>query len=335
MAQTVYIDPDAIGTPDGTSWTDAWLTQAAAIADLPDPFIEDVTFECRASSGTKDTTAVTISGLNTSTHTLTIHGFDGTYILSLVQGDFWNLTRDGVNTTNVTIDGILFEKSSVTANYATILNITDFRNGTVEVKNSYFNGGDSGTTYRGRPFITIFDVTHSGVFSFHDNIVYNVPAAPSVASAHFHVFVGTLNAANIYNNTFIGGYNLLYNNAGDFANWVLVNNIFTCSNAVGETVSGSSDYNSTTLGTATGGGNDRVSQTFSFVGGDDYHLVVGDTGAIGHGIGPSADANVAVTDIDGDARSGATADIGADEFVAAGAGNPWYQYMQEKLAAGM
>jgi hypothetical protein len=57
--------------------------------------------------------------------------------------------------------------------------------------------------------------------------------------------------------------------------------------------------------------------TFVNAGADDYHLAAGDTDAIDAGVGPGADANVSTSDIDGDARAGATCDIGADERVAA------------------
>lgn len=49
----------------------------------------------------------------------------------------------------------------------------------------------------------------------------------------------------------------------------------------------------------------------------DYHLVA--SGALeGQGVGPATDANVPTPDVDGDARSGTTCDIGIDEYVAVG-----------------
>ncbi len=48
---------------------------------------------------------------------------------------------------------------------------------------------------------------------------------------------------------------------------------------------------------------------------EDFHLQnVSENDANNAGVGPGSDANVPETDIDGDARSGTTADIGADEF---------------------
>jgi len=52
---------------------------------------------------------------------------------------------------------------------------------------------------------------------------------------------------------------------------------------------------------------------------EDFHLQ-STSDAIGVGVGPDVNANVPTADIDGDARSGATCDIGFDEYVAAGGG---------------
>lgn len=61
------------------------------------------------------------------------------------------------------------------------------------------------------------------------------------------------------------------------------------------------------------GSNCRASQTFTFVGGDDYHLASGDAGAKDFGVDLSADATYAFDDdIDDDTRSGSW-DIGFDE----------------------
>ena len=56
----------------------------------------------------------------------------------------------------------------------------------------------------------------------------------------------------------------------------------------------------------------------------DYHLVA--SGALeGQGVGPATDANVPSPDVDGDARSGTTCDIGIDEYVAGGGGTTYNQ----------
>ena len=68
-------------------------------------------------------------------------------------------------------------------------------------------------------------------------------------------------------------------------------------------------------------GNNRVSQTFTFIneGGDDFHLHADDAGALDFGQDLSTDPESKIsfsTDIKGETRSG-TWDIGADEYIAA------------------
>jgi len=87
------------------------------------------------------------------------------------------------------------------------------------------------------------------------------------------------------------------------------------------TFSAGSDYNAEDDSGGVPGAHSHSGHAFTFVnaGADNFHLASGDVGARGLGIGPGSDAKVPTTDIDGDARSGATCDIGADEYVAAAA----------------
>jgi hypothetical protein len=79
------------------------------------------------------------------------------------------------------------------------------------------------------------------------------------------------------------------------------------------------NFNSSSSGTATGGGDDRVDQTFSFkdTGNDDYHLKADDGGARNHGVDLSSDGYFDFDDdIDGESRPAESVwDIGFDEFV--------------------
>ena len=142
----------------------------------------------------------------------------------------------------------------------------------------------------------------------------------------------------IYNNTVVDCYVGIYtNNGGDNGYDALKNNIFyNCTTPIIGTFAAGSGYNATedaslgasysVSGGATG---DRTSQTFSFVGSGDYHLTASDAGAKGHGANLYNDAVCPFqTDIDGDDRggSGASWDIGADEYVAA---YPYYAYAQQ------
>lgn len=75
--------------------------------------------------------------------------------------------------------------------------------------------------------------------------------------------------------------------------------------------------NASIAGTGT---NNILNTTLTFVdsANADYHLVAGDTAAIGAGLGPASDSDVPVDDVDGDTRSGATTDIGIDLYGGAG-----------------
>ena len=76
-----------------------------------------------------------------------------------------------------------------------------------------------------------------------------------------------------------------------------------------------SDYNASNDSYGSGGGNDKTSQTFSFVdeSGDDFHIPTDDTVVLAQGADLSADLNLPINfDIDGDKREGSFS-IGADE----------------------
>lgn len=84
----------------------------------------------------------------------------------------------------------------------------------------------------------------------------------------------------------------------------------------GGALNAASNYNAATMATATGGANDRVSQTFTFVNaaGGDFHLASGDAGA--KDFGTDLSASGVTLDVDGATRTG-TWDIGFDEITSA------------------
>ena len=123
----------------------------------------------------------------------------------------------------------------------------------------------------------------------------------------------------IYNNTFIN-WPLAINSK---ANYLAKNNIFQdCAADITGTLNSGNDYNLTDNGSIAGA-NSVASSTLTFENkaAFNFALVVGDTSAIGAGIGPSSDTNVPLSDIIGTARSGATTDIGAFVFVGGGGGS--------------
>lgn len=125
----------------------------------------------------------------------------------------------------------------------------------------------------------------------------------------------------IYNNTIRDCYQgIVLGTPGSLADsTIAINNLIdVClSNNYTGTFDGDSDYNASDDATSTGGSNDRINQTFTFVyaGANDFHLASNDTGATNHGTDLSSDPKLAFSDdIDGETRSG-TWDIGGDEYL--------------------
>ena len=122
----------------------------------------------------------------------------------------------------------------------------------------------------------------------------------------------------IYNNTFINNTTAILSKS----TYLIKNNIFQDNtNDITGTANAGNNYNLTD-NVSIPGANSVANSTLAFENkaADNFALVVGDTDAIGAGIGPSADANVPLSDIIGTARSGATTDIGAFVFVGGGGG---------------
>lgn len=120
------------------------------------------------------------------------------------------------------------------------------------------------------------------------------------------------NVNNAINITAIACYWTLRPNIVKIENWIMQDSI------VDNNYDVACDYMLTDSASLGGGGtNNRLSKTLTFVdkANRNYHLAASDTDAIGYGIGPSADADVPTSDIDGNTRSGATTDIGADLYI--------------------
>lgn len=117
----------------------------------------------------------------------------------------------------------------------------------------------------------------------------------------------------------IYGFNVGYDKRNGAGDLVLNNLIFACATCFAGSYSTGSDYNFSSDATAPGS-NSLINQTtnpFVDSSNGNYHLAAR-SAPIGAGIGPGADSTIPTTDIDGDTRSGATTDIGADLYVAAG-----------------
>lgn len=330
---TVYVDTDVVGgDADGTSWANAYSTLSAAIGGLPDPLTDDYTIECRASSGTADTTAVTIGLSTTADYTLLIKpassdDHDGTwqtsaYRLEQANGTALSITGGFGIVNNYSFEGLQIRLSSQSANYQTLINIGSYRDGTVKFERCLIRGANN-TSYRARLIIVLPDNRFTPETIFVNNIIYDVQGTPShVANAVFYVSSDFApGPVYMYNNTIIGGAYLWYAAFGDFTGYDPINNIITAVDGTGLSAYtlGSPDYNMFDAAFDFGGANDENDLTFVFAGSGDYHLDSTDTGARGKGTDLSSDGTYAFSDdIDGDTRS--AWDAGADEYVAAGGG---------------
>lgn len=125
-------------------------------------------------------------------------------------------------------------------------------------------------------------------------------------------FNNDFSTGEYYNNTSVGG---TYGFVED-ATMKVVNNLATGASIgfVGSFASGS-NYNAENDGNGGPGANHRSAVTFTFVGGGNYHLAAGDSGAKDFGTSDPS-SGVYSDDVDGEARSGSW-DIGFDEYVAA------------------
>lgn len=136
---------------------------------------------------------------------------------------------------------------------------------------------------------------------------YNCTAIGAGAGRGFWCASGTMTGKNC----------LADNNTTDFVN----SGTFTGNN--------NASGDGTALGTSP-----RTSQTFTFASGTDFHLASGDTGALDYGADLSGDGSFPFSDdFDGVTRSG-TWDIGADEYVAGGGGDPEGSLIHGKLING-
>lgn len=262
------------------------------------------TAKCRCTSGTADTTAVTISGWTTDatryikiwTDQAETYRHDGK----------WNVAKYRIAPTGSTVITVGVANVKI---YGLQIN----PNGSGTYHGIYSSGNNLTVAYciiKGSGSVT------TGTGLWHDaygtNYFYNI-----VVYGFTTDYVAGINGGSgtcyVYNVTSHGNYRSF---AGSSA--ICVNCIASspAENAF-QGVSASSDYNSSSTGTASGGAHDLVNQTFSFVNSTtDFHLQSGDTGAKDHGLSDPG-SGLFSDDIDGQTRTG-TWDIGADEYVAAG-----------------
>ncbi len=224
-----------------------------------------------------------------------------------------------------------FEGTNTTA---AALNIRDGSTG-CEVYNNIFHNKAASRTGT----VRMVEASGGGTsVDVHDNIIFNATNSNTGTIVGINCTNG--GTTNVYNNTVtdldnsnVGGtcFGIVITDDVDHA---YVNNLVTDIKASGGgTKQTYSDDSPSLAATSNNLSDDAFSpdvalrnKTITFVSAGaadfDYHLAAGDTDAIGAGVGPTVDAQVAAEDIDGDSRAGeATTDIGADLRVVVSAGN--------------
>jgi hypothetical protein len=315
---TKIVDPD---NGAGTDYTSLSAWEAGENGDLTGVRDEIAVASCRSSSGGDDVGGqCTIDGWTTS---------PTQYIL---------ITCTGTNRHQGVYDAALFHAAGTgnpitcTENYLRVdgMQITPTTFGIYEthgggdcgacdwrISNNIILGGVRGISFSGD------NENASQVYYVWNNIIYDFSDSGDIGIR----CGGTANyVRKLYNNTL---QNCATGITQSYGTVIAVNTLFSGNAAdASGTFAAGTDYNVTSRAsigyTVTGGGNshDHTEHTFTFVDadGDDFHLASNDTGAIDFGVSDPG-SGLFSTDIDGSTRSG-TWDVGADEYVAAAAGQP-------------
>jgi len=331
MAQTIYVNTANGTSGDGTtnetdsSPDSAFKTLQEAEADLPATFTEDITIMCEGA--TDDTSAVTFTGYDVSTFTLTVigdySGFgwnDSEYILSTTDGGELQVSTDLI-----------------------LKNIQCINGGTNNTRWALqVNTLSAGDFFRAEN--CIFRITGTGgTGSYCVNC--SDPAAVDEQIFVNCVFVNDLHDALITGGAVDGGtvlYNCtLYGNGGNGirndSQQALLKNCLSYNNtesdysgggaATGSVTNLSEDTTATTYSDS--GGVNSATITFEDTANYDFRLVAGDTDAIGAATDLSGDSVFAFnTDAAGNTRS--SWDIGAHEFQGGGAIHPIMHHIRQQ-----
>lgn len=214
-------------------------------------------------------------------------------------------------------EGIVFQMESL--NCSLLIFGQGTSSSVCEVKDCVFVGRDgSGCSTSSEGIATT--TTYAGTTKISNTIFYNWDGSGANTGSGSHDAIeingGT---AYIYNCT-VYGSNFSFRRTSGTA--IVKNSISQATDTDGwtGTFDATSDYNVSERASDAPGSNSKQSTTVTFlsVGGLNFHLNSGDTGAGNSGTDLSADANLPVTtDIDREARPLTLVDMGADEGVAA------------------
>jgi hypothetical protein len=305
------VDPD-LGP--GADYDSLYDWEAAQQGDLTGVRDEIAVAKCRCTGGTADTTKVEISGWTTSatqyikiwTDPSESYRHNGTYQtgnkfrLEIAPGQYESIY---IYHPYVLIDGIqLYHTGPSTSDWS--YGIGGASVNPLWVKNCIFRGyGNSSSTWNAgvKNYGTIY-IINCLFFDYSNSSGYAM-----ISRGPIYAYNCTIQNCDLA--LWHDGYSFIAKNCL----------IDSCPSAVSGPVTTSYCAASNAAGLA--GTGDRNSQTFAFVdaANDNFHLASNDTGALGYGTNLYNDANYPFqTDIDGQDRggSGATWDIGADQYVA-------------------
>lgn len=297
-----YVDPDATGTGTGLDWTNAYTSLSAWNTGEATNLVADGDWHhvyCRASSGTADTTTMSINGWTTgSTHYILIEAADGDEALK----DEWDDTRYAKGATNET-------EITVTNDY-------------VEIKGLQISGRISITATTDIYNCRLKGTSSVGINISNSTTTVNIWNTIMTGTYYDGIVAGTSTTVNVYNSVLAGATSdsIEYNSASG-----------TCKNVVcyGAGTDFDIDGGSTVTVDYCAGVDGTGTNSVSFSGSDiDNELTdvsTGDmtllnTGNFYHGGASAPDSSLYTTDMEGDSYYSTAYSIGVDEYVAASTG---------------